>query len=164
MSGRTPAALALGLWWLAAAPAAAWPEGRFADADGASVAALRPSADGGVALQLRGPLLDTPLDVTLRRREDGGLLYEAERAAGWWARLFGSQPVALPFDGERLVFAREEDRALIVTTLEVAADGRPTMVRLGLAPAGNDLRLTLRRYDAGEIAVAEPLILERVAP
>jgi hypothetical protein len=149
---------------LAAAPAAALPEGHFAAADGASEVRLDRGAEGHLRLEVASPPLETTVAAELVRDADTGVWQQAERRAGWWARLVGSTGPALPFDGERLVFAREEDARLIATTLEVDERGRPTMVRLALAPTDAGLSLEIRRFRGVTVQAHAPVRLERVGP
>lgn len=161
-----PLALAVGLGVAAlAGPAAAWPEGRFASADGASEVRLARGDGGVLEIVARSPALATTLEAELRRDPDSGLWQQAARRKGWIGRLLGGErAAALPFDGERLVFGREEAGALILTSLEVDGRGRPTLLRLAVADAPAGLRLSVRRFDADGVDAAEPIRLERVTP
>jgi len=158
------------LLFLSAAPAAALPEGHFAAADGASEVRLDRGEQGQLRLEVSSPPLATTVEAELVRDEATGVWQQAQRRAGWWARLVGSTGPALPFDGERLVFAREEDERLIATTLEVDERGRPTMVRLALAlaPADADadagVSLEIRRFRGVTVQAHAPVRLERVRP
>lgn len=146
------------------APASAWPEGRFASADAASEVALTRTERGGIDVFATSPALEATIDTVLTADAETGLLHQPERSDGWFARLLGSTPPALPFDGERLVFGREEGETLIVTTLEVDARGRPTVLRLAFDPDGDGLLLRVRRFDAEGVYAADPARLERVGP
>ncbi|NBB71066.1 MAG: hypothetical protein GVY33_12225 [Alphaproteobacteria bacterium] len=157
---RLPALLVVLL--LAAAPAAALPEGRFAAADGASEVRLERGDEGHLRLEVSSPPLETSVEAELVRDAETGVWQQAGRAAGWWARLVGSAGPALPFDGERLAFAREEGERLIATTLEVDERGRPTMVRLALAPTDTGVSLEIRRFRGVTVQAHAPVRLERV--
>jgi hypothetical protein len=158
-------AVAIAVASLAAGPAAAWPEGRFASADGASEVRLLADEDGVVEVVARSPALETTIEAELRRDAESGLWQQAGRRKGWLGRLLGGErAAALPFDGERLVFGREEEGALILTSLEVDGRGRPTLLRLAVADAPGGLRLSVRRFDADGVDAAEPVHLERVTP
>jgi len=151
---------------VAAAPvgwAAPWPEGRFVDADGASEVVIVPRDDGGVELTVTSPAFDRSLEVTLVPSGNDGVLEEPTPSRSWFARLMGDTPSALPFDGERMVFGRDEEGALVVTTLEVDGRGRPTLQRLALEPAGDGLRLRLRRFDESGVEVVPAVTLTREA-
>jgi hypothetical protein len=156
----------VGGWLLAGflAPASAWQEGSFASPDGESEVTLRRTAEGGVELALSSPLVGTPLDVTLVPVDDAGVLRRPPDEVSWLGRLMGKEPVPLPFDGERLVFARTEDEAFVVSTLDVDRDGRPTYLRLALAPAGDGMHLRVRRFDEAGLEALGPVELQRTAP
>ena len=162
-----PTALALvplALVLLAVGPAAAFPEGGFAARDGASeVRVVRPEA-GRIDLTVTAPFLRATVDATLVHDPETGLWHQPERSRGWLARLMGSRPPALPFQGNRLVFAREEDDTLVATTLEVNERGRPTLVRLAVAPDDDGASLEIRRFGEAGVQTSAPLRLERVEP
>ena len=160
---RLPAALSLAV--LCAGPAAAWPEGRFESADGAGAVTLERSGDGTLELKAESTAFAAKVEARLNRNAESGLWDQAEPRAGWFSRLLGGdRSPALPFDGERLVFAREDEAALIVTALEVDDRGRPTLLRLAFEAAGDDLLLRARRFDHAGVDPIDALRLERVAP
>jgi len=156
--------LAIALVLLAAGSAAAFPEGRFAAVDGASEVRLERGEGGRLRLEVSSPPLATAVEAELVRDAETGVWHEAGRRAGWWSRLMGSAPPALPFDGTRLVFARAEGGRLIATTLEVDGRGRPRMVRLELAPTDTGLSLEIRRFRGVTARAHAAARLERVQP
>jgi hypothetical protein len=156
-------AVATALALLAAAPAAALPEGRFVDREGANRVALTRD-DGRIELAVVSAAAEVTLEAELARNPETGLWEQPERDDGWFSRLLGDRPTALPFEGERLVFAREEGDALIVTTLEVDDGGRPMLLRLALESVEGGLRLDVRRVDEGQVSAIELVPLEREAP
>ncbi len=155
---------AIALVLLAATSAAAFPEGRFAAGDGASEVSVVRSEPGRIALAIAHPALDRTVEATLVRTPETGLWHQPQRADGWLARLMGSKPSALPFQGNRLVFAREEDDTLVATTLEVNDRGRPTLMRLAVAPDDDGASLEIRRFGEAGVQTSAPVRLERVEP
>jgi hypothetical protein len=148
---------------LAATPVLAVPVGRFVDRDGANRVALTRD-DGRIELAVVSAAAELSLEAELARNPATGLWEQPEREAGWFSRLLGDRPAMLPFGGERLVFAREQEDALIVTTLEVDQEGRPMLLRLALEPVEAGLRLDIRRFANGRISGVELVPLDREAP
>lgn len=149
---------------LAADPAAAVPEGRFVADDGTSEVRIVRREDEWIDLTIAHPALRATVEASLVRSPETGLWQERRRTEGWLARLMGSRPPALPFQGERLVFAREDGESLVATTFEVDDRGRPTLVRLAVEPAERGVRLAIRRFDGGSAEAPGPVSLERVQP
>lgn len=149
---------------LAAGPAAAFPEGRFAASDGAGEVRVVRGDAARITLTVTAPSLRATIEATLVHSSETGLWHQPERSRGWLARMMGSRPPALPFHGERLVFAREEGEALIATAFEVDDRGRPTLVRLALEPAEDGVSLEIRRFDDAGAEVTGPVRLQRVEP
>ena len=148
----------------AGGPAAAFPEGRFASADGATELRIARPEPTVIELAVASPAIAGRVEARLARSADRPVWEQEAETAGWMSRLMGSgAPTAMPFDGGRLVFAREEGRELVVTALEVGDGGRPTMLRIAVVPAGDGAEVSLRRFDGEGLYATEPTRLEPVA-
>ena len=150
---------------LGATAAEAMPEGRFATADGGARVLLQRVADGALRVEIDVPAFGPLLQVSLVPRPDGRVFEEPAAPAGWMDRLMSRQPERLPFDGRRLAWATQMEDALVVTTLQVDASGRPDLRRAALSLTDDTtLRLDLRRYADMEVVPGPHLQLERAAP
>lgn len=136
---------ALAFVLLASTPAVAL-QGVYSSADGSLQVTVRDVADDGVEVVVEGSRLGAAEAFTLYPSEDRNVLAEQAVPLGWFERLMGRKPERLPFDGERLAFARHTDDQLVLTTLQVDAQGNPTLDRVALVATGPDALFEHQRF------------------
>ncbi|MEO1092518.1 MAG: hypothetical protein AAFX81_18000 [Pseudomonadota bacterium] len=156
-------AVALGWLVVAAMPAAALPEGRFATPD-REAAAVIASVDGKVRVDLVAPGWGGLNRFELATSDRAGFYEEAKVSLGWFDRMLGRKPDRLPFDGARLAWATGDDEVLVVNSLEVDTTGQPQLRRARLALDGGGLLVELWRFVDGGPVAGPRLLMDRVAP